>query len=383
MRPCLGRCCLPLPLPPLPPTPLSVVLLAALAADIVCGGGPKPLAASAGALLCGRSLLRESLTLPRMSTSSTCTFISCPTLSTSPARPTPSCEISATCSNPCRLDGKSSRIAPYSSRRSTRARSTLPTGTSPEMASPTRARARAMLFASGAKMDTLARSPSSLCSTVSLEPLRDSMSRMPTPCSPTSFPTRSAMRSIVSTRGALSPTLSRGAEIVASIASRILCRASSAGCSADSSTPTGTPLGLMSSCTAVMPERVPQILKSMSPSPSSSPWISVSRAYLGVSFGLASSCSRSITSPTLMPATCSRTGTPASMRASEPPHTVAMELDPLEPSTSEETRTAKGKSRSSGATAASAFSASAPWPTSRRPTPPTLPTSLVAKGGME
>jgi len=44
--------------------------------------------------------------------------------------------------------------------------------------------------------------------------------------------------------------------------------------------------------------------------------------------------------PTLMPATGRSMGTPASIRASEPPHTVAMDVDPLDSMISLVTRTA-------------------------------------------
>ena len=75
----------------------------------------------------------------------------------------------------------------------------------------------------------------------------------------------------------------------------------------------------MSSWMAVMPS-VPQTLKSMSPKWSSSPRMSVSMANFSPSF----------TRPMAMPATGALIGTPASISASEPPHTEAIDEEPLD-----------------------------------------------------
>ncbi len=81
------------------------------------------------------------------------------------------------------------------------------------------------------------------------------------------------------------------------------------------------PLTLMSICRAVMPLRVPATLKSMSPSWSSMPAMSVRMA----------GCLWSpVTRPMATPATAARIGTPACMRASEPPHTEAIDDEPLD-----------------------------------------------------
>lgn len=72
---------------------------------------------------------------------------------------------------------------------------------------------------------------------------------------------------------------------------------------------------------------------------------------------------------------------PADRSASAPAHTAAMELEPCEASVSACSRTMNGKSSASGITAASAFSARAPWPTSRLLAPEILPTSFTANGG--
>ncbi len=89
-----------------------------------------------------------------------------------------------------------------------------------------------------------------------------------------------------------------------------------------------TPPILMSICTAVTPSEVPATLKSMSPRWSSSPRMSESTRM--------SSPSR--IRPMAMPATGPLIGTPASMRASELPHTVAIDDEPFDSRISETTR---------------------------------------------
>ncbi len=82
-----------------------------------------------------------------------------------------------------------------------------------------------------------------------------------------------------------------------------------------------------------------------------------------------------------MPATGSAMGTPASMRARLDPHTEAIDVLPLELSTSDTTRTAYGNSSAVGTTGSTAFSARYPWPISRLLGPRMNPTSPVEKGG--
>ena len=72
--------------------------------------------------------------------------------------------------------------------------------------------------------------------------------------------------------------------------------------------------------------RVPATLKSMSPSASSMPWMSVRTAYLP---------SSSVISPIAIPATGAVMGTPASSSARVLPHTLAIDVEPFEDSTSE------------------------------------------------
>jgi len=78
----------------------------------------------------------------------------------------------------------------------------------------------------------------------------------------------------------------------------------------------------------VIPRVVPATLKSMSPSASSDPRMSVRTATLSPSF----------TRPMATPAQGAFIGTPASMSASEPAHTVAMDDEPFDSRTSETTR---------------------------------------------
>ena len=68
----------------------------------------------------------------------------------------------------------------------------------------------------------------------------------------------------------------------------------------------------------------------------------------------------SITSPMAMPATGALSGTPASIIASEPPHTEAIDDEPFDSRMSDTTRTVYGNCSSPGIIGASARSASAP-----------------------
>ncbi len=111
-----------------------------------------------------------------------------------------------------------------------------------------------------------------------------------------------------------------------------------------------TPAILQSIWNAVIPFSVPVTLKSMSPRWSSTPRISLKTA----------TRPPSITSPIAIPATAFLTGTPASMSARLPPHTVAIELEPFDSRMSETSRTVYGKSSSDGIIGFSARSASAP-----------------------
>ena len=81
------------------------------------------------------------------------------------------------------------------------------------------------------------------------------------------------------------------------------------------------------------------------------------------------------------PATGALSGTPASIIASDPPQTDAIDELPFDSRMSETIRTVYGKVSSPGTIAASDRSARAPWPTSRRPGPRRKPTSPTENGG--
>ena len=78
-----------------------------------------------------------------------------------------------------------------------------------------------------------------------------------------------------------------------------------------------------------------------------------------------------------MPATGALMGTPASISDSVDEHTEPMEVDPLDESTSDTSRSVYGNSSMSGMTGTSAFSARAPCPISRRLGPRMKPVSPV------
>jgi hypothetical protein len=85
---------------------------------------------------------------------------------------------------------------------------------------------------------------------------------------------------------------------------------------------TERPRALRSSWTPVMPSTVPETLKSMSPKKSSSPRMSVTKTSLPPF--------SSVKRPTEMPAQVLTMGTPASMRARQPPQTEAIDDEPLD-----------------------------------------------------
>ncbi len=77
----------------------------------------------------------------------------------------------------------------------------------------------------------------------------------------------------------------------------------------------------------------------------------------------------SVTRPIATPAIGWLSGMPASIIERQPPHTLAIEDEPFDSVMSETMRTVYGKDSLGGSTAASARSASMPWPISRRPGP--------------
>src|SRR5688572_14991559 len=84
--------------------------------------------------------------------------------------------------------------------------------------------------------------------------------------------------------------------------------------------------------------------------------------------------------PIATPLTCLGIGTPASISASEPAHTVAIDEDPLDSRTSLTTRTVYGYS-DPGIICFKERCARFPWPTSRRLCPRIIFTSPVLNGG--
>ncbi len=116
---------------------------------------------------------------------------------------------------------------------------------------------------------------------------------------------------------------------------------------------------------------VPATLKSMSPSASSAPMMSVK----------VTNWPSTEINPIAMPATGSEIGTPASISDRLDAHTDAIDVDPLDDRTSETRRNAYGNSSLVGTTGNTAFSASAPWPISRRFGPRMNPASPVENGG--
>lgn len=82
-----------------------------------------------------------------------------------------------------------------------------------------------------------------------------------------------------------------------------------------------------------------------------------------------------------IPATGALTGTPASISASEEPHTEAIDEEPLDSVISETTRMVYGNSSRLGITANTPRLARRPWPISRRFGAPKRPHSPTEYGG--
>ncbi len=183
-----------------------------------------------------------------------------------------------------------------------------------------------------------------------LQPVRSTIERIVLPPGPMMSRILSLLIVMVRMRGAYGEMFSRGASIEACIASKISSRALRACSSALDMISLVMPPILMSICSAVMPSRVPATLKSMSPWWSSAPAMSVST----------SKRSPALIRPIAMPATGALIGTPASISASEPPQTVAIEEEPFDSRMSETTRIVYGQSSSLGIETASDRSPNAP-----------------------
>ena len=109
--------------------------------------------------------------------------------------------------------------------------------------------------------------------------------------------------------------------MVSVILERICSRPSLACISAFSNISKLKPSHLMSICVAVIPFKVPVVLKSISPKWSSSPKISLNTAYF--------SSPGFLINPIAIPLTGAFIGTPASIKANVPAHTVAIDDEPL------------------------------------------------------
>ena len=159
-------------------------------------------------------------------------------------------------------------------------------------------------------------------------PVTAMISLMRLPFGPMTSPILSTGIWMLSTRGAFAETTWRGSGMVWSMVSRMNSLASRACFSAWLSASAGSPVTFMSSWMAVTQSFVPATLKSMSPSASSAPMMSVSVTYSPPSAIM----------PMAIPATGDLIGTPASISESVDAHTEAIDVDPFDDSTSDTNR---------------------------------------------
>ena len=142
------------------------------------------------------------------------------------------------------------------------------------------------------------------------------------PPGPITAPMNSFGISNASIRGTCGLSSARGSAMVSVSLPRMYSRPSLACMSAFSRISKLRPSHLISICVAVRPSFVPVVLKSISPKWSSSPRISLSTAYL--------SSPGFLMSPMAIPDTGFFIGTPASMSANVPAHTVAIDEEPFD-----------------------------------------------------
>ena len=169
---------------------------------------------------------------------------------------------------------------------------------------------------------------SPLSSILILAPVASWIPRIVLPLGPITSPILSGLICMVKMRGAYWDSSVRGSASSLAISCRMNSRPFRARSSACSMSLRSSPSILMSIWIEVMPRSVPATLKSMSPRASSEPRMSVRTATLAPS----------LTRPMATPAQGAFIGTPASMSASEPPHTVAIDDEPFDSRTSETTR---------------------------------------------
>ena len=151
------------------------------------------------------------------------------------------------------------------------------------------------------------------------------------PPGPITAPINSLGMSILTIRGTCGFISLRGSEMVFIISFMICSRPALACIRAFSIISNDSPSHLISICVAVKPSLVPVVLKSMSPRWSSSPRMSLRIAYL--------SSPGFLINPMAIPDTGLLIGTPASIIARVPPHTLAIDEEPLDSRISLTTRT--------------------------------------------
>ena len=159
-------------------------------------------------------------------------------------------------------------------------------------------------------------------------PVASWMPRIVLPLGPMTSPILSGLICIVKMRGAYFESSVRGPGSALAISLRMWSRPFRACSSASSMILRSSPSILMSIWIEVMPFSVPATLKSMSPRWSSEPRMSVRIATL----------SPSLIRPIATPAQGAFIGTPASISASEPPQTVAIDDEPFDSRISETMR---------------------------------------------
>ena len=181
-------------------------------------------------------------------------------------------------------------------------------------------RAASMLSLLGALTCTLP--TPSISSMVMVAPVSSCICWIIFPPGPITAPMNSLGISICTIRGTCGFISARGSAIVSVMQFRMCSRPAFACMRAFSRISNDRPSHLISIWVAVRPSRVPVVLKSISPKWSSSPRMSLSTAYF--------SSPGFLISPIAIPLTGFFIGTPASMRARVPAHTVAIDDEPFD-----------------------------------------------------
>ena len=200
------------------------------------------------------------------------------------------------------------------------------------------------------------------------------MARICFPPGPITFPIESSDIFIWSTLGTVAGSTGRGSAKAFSISPNICSRPTLAWSNALAMVSNVNPSHLISSWNVVIPSLLPATLKSIVPKASSVP--NISDTITAFSSDTPPLSPNNI--PIAIPAIGLLIGTPASINARHPPHTDAMELEPLLSVTKLSTRIVYGNSSLLGKVGINARSARLPCPTSLRPvnTRPVSPTQL-------